>query len=204
MISTVKRRLGQFFATTSMLLFVAISSLALRGIWRTDVFHHYTYSKLGNEKWEWACRTGEGTISIQFVEFDHYQTYKNKAAFAYECYPHSPTGWRFFLPPAAFKFQSKRETDVPLFGDGLRVNERTPMVGAFRSNGRYFVEGTTTKATISNWILLLLTAILPLRWLVQFYLHRAAGRVGLCPKCGYDLRATPDRCPECGAMPVKR
>jgi hypothetical protein len=43
-------------------------------------------------------------------------------------------------------------------------------------------------------------AVLPAVYLVKLRRRRRrADRVGLCQSCGYDLRATPARCPECGA-----
>ena len=50
---------------------------------------------------------------------------------------------------------------------------------------------------VPYWFVLLLTlAPAPL----VIYRHAKRPRVGHCAKCGYDLRASPERCPECGAV----
>ena len=50
---------------------------------------------------------------------------------------------------------------------------------------------------VPTGFLAMLTAMLPIRRI----LTELQRRDGFCVHCGYDLRATPDRCPECGAVP---
>jgi hypothetical protein len=48
------------------------------------------------------------------------------------------------------------------------------------------------------WFPCLMTALLPLARLTSHARRRSRGQGRVCPVCGYDLRATPGRCPECG------
>ena len=78
---------------------------------------------------------------------------------------------------------------------GFRWNHGTPFG---RSRHRVVV--------FPHWPLAILSAAPPLAWLRARLRRRRRLKRGLCPACGYDLRATPETggallscCPECGA-----
>ena len=60
---------------------------------------------------------------------------------------------------------------------------------------------TLTSIAIPYWLVVLVAALLPGRSVVRYgrYRYRRAFKPGVCSSCGYDLRGSPDRCPECGA-----
>jgi hypothetical protein len=57
-------------------------------------------------------------------------------------------------------------------------------------------------------LFVMLSSLLPVIWLAKrvdrWINRRKQANSGVCRECGYDLRATPDRCPECGTIQGKQ
>jgi hypothetical protein len=56
---------------------------------------------------------------------------------------------------------------------------------------------------IPLWFLVPLCAAMPTFWFLTFRRQRRRNKLGRCLKCGYDLRESTEKCPECGtAIPA--
>ena len=63
---------------------------------------------------------------------------------------------------------------------------------------RFKFRSADLSATVPYWAAWLVSAVLPVLWAWRSPARRRRRRAaqGQCPACGYDLRATPGRCPE--------
>ena len=61
----------------------------------------------------------------------------------------------------------------------------------------------SSRGPIPHWLAALLAAVLSALQLAS-HLQEPSALHGLCRCCGYDLRATPDRCPKCGTSLLGR
>jgi hypothetical protein len=98
-------------------------------------------------------------------------------------------GWTYFEKPLPRRF--RRRDDVAGFA-------------IWRGTARHYVmlpPSALWGVAAPYWFLFLMAGTLPAAWAAQWRRRRLKRRrigQGLCARCGYDLRASAGRCPECG------
>jgi hypothetical protein len=112
-------------------------------------------------------------------------------------------GWRVRSMPTNV-FGEPADTPAPPgheFADRVKPGSDEPVVlwNSLAWSSHYYTIHGMNLSTFA-WLCLILPAMWSMiRLKAWIGAHRARGI--LCAQCGYDLRATPDRCPECGTVP---
>jgi hypothetical protein len=91
----------------------------------------------------------------------------------------------------------------------IRADRRIQFLGAgwYRAGNWFQMQGSHPPPSFwfsyevyvtSYWLLSLPSSVFPLLWVARFWRRRWRRMHGFCLHCGYNLRASKDRCPECG------
>lgn len=189
----MKRALFNFTAAVSLLLCIALGVLWLRsGPYDERIQAYYATWPREDEVYSYyfAAASYAGTFSFRFNR-DHF-------------------GPPFFIGMSAEEIKRKRQEDyIPaLRWQFVGPNPERYFLSEGPRPGFWAKHWHSSPAAghsdddwsfaVRDWLPMALLLVLPAVWMNRFRKTRRARRLGLCPRCGYDLRATPERCPECG------
>jgi hypothetical protein len=174
----MNRRLFNVLAVISLFFFVAIATIYVLSFARYDSLWMQRWSPEDHEMNLFGCFVGNGRI---FLIHEYWPSQQPKA------------------PATVAKLGWHNEMGRPKDQRNMITDEAGPGFGWWR----ILRSNNTTEMWIRLWPVIPLTAALPCIWFWRFNDRRRQIKLGHCCNCGYDLRATPDRCPECGTIRLK-
>ena len=204
----MRRWLFNVFCAMSLLLCVAAAALWVRAVRGADQFIFTT----GGRLW-WVMSGHGGTVNVICVRrwprperfrwvTDDSDSYAVPTV-SYTAPPDFGSQWR-----AAGISGENTEVSTWLDQAGTPVSLAESENRATRHGGPVHESGMMPcrSVTVPLWMPLVLGGIAPGVFIATRSRSRRRRRVesGLCPSCSYDLRASPGRCPECGATPAAK
>jgi hypothetical protein len=191
----MRRKLFNLLATISLLLCAAMTVLWVR-----------SYRTVDTQRWsrlptEYCLQSAFG--AVEFTRSEHVHPEESLSELSYPSW----TKWSSPDGSGYCRLGPRVPWHDPIFMVcGLRFDKGTYVVPLF-NNGYEWVTATYrhTFLAVPYWLLIVLTATVPMGWIpkmMRLHQQRRRQSSGLCVRCGYDLRASPARCPECGAVPT--
>ena len=189
----MKPCLFNIFAAVSLLLCFATTVLWVRSYWVED----YLDISLGTSH-QVSLVAYKGQIGCELMQW----------------FPDTNFYNTYIIGRSEIGFQHYSMADVASRDDIGIVdwNTKRPILGwhnvcGFRFHvyvsGTEYDLGELRAIAVPAWFIVGCTGVIPIRFAITFRKYKARKRQGACFFCGYDLRATPDRCPECGEVPKK-
>jgi hypothetical protein len=176
-----RRKLFSVFAALSLVLCVVTTALWARSF--------FVVEAVFRSRWDATTQR----LSKSWVRWSD-----GKLMASYECTAPPAQG---FFPPANVGWQHSTTSLPPPDFAWYLINHQPRSYFQGRNGTLGWTEMWIVGFRI--WPVAVLAAVLPAWWLFAKMRPRRFARNNLCPVCGYDLRATPDRCPECGTIAVK-
>ena len=185
---TKARRLFILASIFQVAMCVAAASLWVRSYWRGDTLDRRILGMNADEgphaswffmhQWNIESACGELHFGMRSVEQDGYSEWYTPR---FEV--------RDYRDPVPFDLYRARRIA------GFHWSSGHVDHGDWNATRRYLT------VIIPDWAVFAMMCLLSTASFYGWSHQRKQYSIGLCCKCGYDLRATPNRCPECGTIP---
>lgn len=194
----MRRRLFAILSAFSLLICVLFAALWIRKHWVAErVFHINAQGRY------WRLES-----TGQFLEAEVGKGWDSSATIPWHERRGSDQHYKISgFPSLVLRPQNQRWWDIHYdYGNERRYGVREESKGLEDVIYQLLPPVEYQVVFIPHWLPVAAFGLLPLLWLIaqrRWLIHRRRRRLGMCLSCGYDLRASHDRCPECGtAIPA--